>query len=378
MGKISVQRRNGNVVGYSIYLGVDSEGRKQRRFFRHQNDAERFLDERSKTPLPIGELMDRKTEILYNLERLNTVNGSLTDVVSFYLKHGTRNQTKKLTEVVTEFLIEKQRIGRSPLYDRTMREYFGRFVKHVGPDKKIGDITRQEITDYVYGTNKDVGPVTKKNILTNLSVLFNFAVRDDYLETNPVEKIIRPTIPFTKPHVLSPSDFGILLRRCQKKKWFDRLTVFVLVGFCGIRVEEVSRLKWSNIDLTRNIVEVPASVAKKASFRNNPIPVNAREWLKLVEDRRRTGSIIGSNWRNLLRSTVRFSHIGYRKNCIRHSFCSYALASGWSLADVIAYMGHGGSSSMVFTHYRNVVSKEDGEKWFTLTPEKSEQHFPPS
>ena len=33
---------------------------------------------------------------------------------------------------------------------------------------------------------------------------------------------------------------------------------------------------------------------------------------------------------------------GYRQDCIRHLFCSYALAVGWSLADVIAYMGHSG------------------------------------
>jgi integrase len=368
MRKISALRRNGKVVGYSVYLGLDGNGKLQRRFFRDQDDAERFLIEQNKTSLPLGELMDRKAEILFNLERLNGVGGSLTDVVSYYLNHGVPKETTRLVEVVERFSSEKKQVGRSQHYDRSMKYYLGRFVKHVGPDKKIGDITRREITDYVYGTNKDVGPVTKKNILTNLSVLFNFAVREDYLEINPVEKITRPTIPFTKPHVLSPSDFEKLLRRCQKKKWFDRLTVFVLVGFCGIRVEEVSRLKWSNINLKRNIVEVPASVAKKASFRNNLIPANAREWLKLVEDRRRTGPIIGPNWRNLLRSTVRFSHIDYRQNCIRHSFCSYALASGFSLADVIACMGHGGSSSMVFTHYRNVVSKEEGERWFALRP----------
>jgi len=55
MRKTSPLRRNGNVVGYSVYLGLDG------------------------------------------------VNWALTDVVSFYLKHGTRNQTKKLTDVVTEF-----------------------------------------------------------------------------------------------------------------------------------------------------------------------------------------------------------------------------------------------------------------------------------
>ena len=44
------------MVGYSLYLGVDGEGRKQRRFFRHRSDAEKFLTERNQTSLPVGEL----------------------------------------------------------------------------------------------------------------------------------------------------------------------------------------------------------------------------------------------------------------------------------------------------------------------------------
>ena len=124
------------------------------------------------------------------------------------------------------------------------------------------------------------------------------------------------------------------------------------MGFCGIRVEEASKLKWSNLQLDRKIVEVPDTVAKKSAFRNNVIPPNAMEWLRAVEDKRRTGPIIGTNWRTLLRSAIRFCGIDYQKNCIRHSFCSYALVAGWSLADVVSYMGHGGSPTMVFSHYR--------------------------
>jgi len=320
--QISEQRRNGMVVGYSLYLGVDGEGRKQRRFFRQGSDAGKILSQRNRTSLPIGELWERRTEILYNLDRLRNVPTTLTDVVTFYLANGVRRQTGKLAEVMEKFLTEKQRIGRSHSYDQAMRYDFGRFLAHVGKDRSIGDITRQEITDYVYEKNGHVGAVMKRNLLTNLSVLFNFAVKEDFVSENPVERIDRPTIPFQKPHVLGPSDFEILLRRCYVNHWYDRLTVYVLVGCWGIRVEEASRLRWANLDLQRQIVEVPATVAKQASFRNNRIPPNAMAWLRAVEDKRRTGPIIGPNWKNLLRVAVRFCLIDYRQNCVRHSFCS--------------------------------------------------------
>jgi len=103
VGSISPQKRNGQIVGYSVYLGVDGEGRRQRRFFRGLKDGERFWDERNKTPLPVGELWDRRTEILYNLERLRRMKTSLTDVVTYFLTHGVRSRDVKLSEVVEEF-----------------------------------------------------------------------------------------------------------------------------------------------------------------------------------------------------------------------------------------------------------------------------------
>lgn len=357
------------MVGYSVYLGVDQEGRKQRRFFQRLEDGERYLTERSQSPLPVGELWERRAEILYNLERLRPLGTSITDAVTFYLsQRGSALGQTQLRGAVDEFLREKLQSGRSQHYDRVMRRCFQQFIDHIGKDRRVGDISRTDITRYVYETNKHLSSISKRNVLTNLSVLFNFIIRRDLLAVNPVDKIDRPIVPFKKPHVLTPTEFEKLLRTCQNHKWDERLMVFAFVGFCGIRTEEASRLKWSNIHLQNRIVEVPAEVAKKAQFRNNPIPPNAVEWMRGVEDKRRTGPIIGRTWKSLLRSAIICARIEYHQNAIRHSFCSYAIGAGWPLADVIAYMGHGGSPSMIHSHYRNVVTPEDGKRWFSIVP----------
>jgi integrase len=175
-------------------------------------------------------------------------------------------------------------------------------------------------------------------------------------------------IKFKPPHVITPDHFKSLLDRCVSMNHLNRMTVLVLVGFCGIRIEEASKLDWSHLDLNRGTVLVPADVAKKAGFRINKIPTNAMDWLQLTSSPKRNGKLISENWRTLIRSSIRFSKINYRQNCIRHSFCSYAIGAGWPLADVIASMGHGGSPSMIFSHYRNVVSEEDGKRWFSILP----------
>jgi site-specific recombinase XerD len=357
------------VVGYVVHLGIGPDGRRIRRFFPRHGDAEKFLRSQPTDPKSIGELIDRKAELLYALEQIRPHHVTLPEVITFYLRNHTTTTDPTLGVLIDLFLTEKRRIGRSHHYERSIRYYLDRFADHVGRDVRISTITKEVITNYVYHAKKDVGLVTKRNLLNHVSVLFSFAVKEDLLRINPVTKIARPTVPFRKPHVLTPADFGKLLHRCLDRGWGDRLVVFVLVGFCGIRVEEACRLSWSHLRLEKSIVEVPAEFAKKARFRNNRIPPNALAWIKKVEDRRRKGPLIGPNWRNLLRSAVRFTHIDYRQNCIRHSFCSYALVSGWSLADVIAAMGHGGSSpAIIFTHYRNVVSEEDGKRWFGIVP----------
>jgi integrase len=335
---------------------------------KHLVDAEKLVESHNADARPLGELFERKAELLCAIEQIRSLRVTLPEVVTFYVRHHVHKSNPTLSELVELFIAEKRRIGRSEHYARSIRYHLDGLMEHVGRNVHVADLTREQITRYVYVVCRDASSITKKNILTHLSVVLNYAVKEDMLGLNPVKKITRPTVPFRKPHVLTPLDFEKLLRRCLKNKWHDRLVIFVLVGFCGIRIEEASRLRWSNLQLDRGIVEVPAEVAKKAAFRNNVIPPNAMTWLRLVQDKRRTGPIIGSKWKTQLRTVVENTKIDYKQNCIRHSFCSYAIAAGWSLAEVIAYMGHGGGPAMVHSHYRNVVSPEDGKKWFSLMP----------
>lgn len=236
MPSISPQRRHGKIVGYSVYLGSVGNERRARRFFPQRRAAERFLAQQTTTPVPVGELWERKAEILYSLERLRPIGTNLADVVSFYLSHQNITDGQKMVgEVLEEFLREKLQVGRSRNYERNMRKTFTKFLRLTGGDRKIGEITRRQISDY-------------------------------------------------------------------------------------------------------------------------------------VADQRRKGPLIGPRWRNQLRSAVVSSKIPYEKNSIRHSFCSYALAAGWPLVEVVQMMGHGGSPTMVFSHYRNVVSEEDGKRWFAIVP----------
>jgi integrase len=368
MATISTLTRGGKVIGFQSNLGRDPHGKARRKFHRSLKEAQAFVEAESSGDLGTGELYQRRAEIMFCLQQLRKVNANLNEAVEFYLKHGAKKGNPPFDDVVKEFLEEKRQAGRRDKYLEGLEDKWSRFSEHLGKGKLIGDITTEQIKDYVYLTRGELGDTTKTDYLRGLSVLFNYGIQKKYIGLNPTKGVTRPNPQFRAPKILSPGDFEILLNRCLKKGWHDRLTIFVLVGFCGIRTEEACKLRWDNIDMENQKVMVPETVAKKARFRRNLIPPNAMKWLEAAHDKRRTGPIIGPNAKRLLNVAVRFAHIGYSQNCLRHSFCSYSIEAGVPVADVAASLGHTESLAVLHAHYRNIVEKKDALQWWNLVP----------
>jgi integrase len=360
------QRRNGVVIGYAVDLGRNILGKRERKFFKDEDEAKLFASKNHSQPLDDKQLIQHRTELLYNLNRVQAVNATITQAVDFFLQHQPRDHTKLLGYVIDEWLEQKRKLKRKERYVLSAADVLSRFSAYVGEHTKIVDVSQKNIDDWVFKKN-NWSPVTINNILTQLSVLFNWSVEKGYLVENPVEKVERPIAEQKRPALVSPDDFSKLLQRCYKKKWHDRLTIFVLVGFCGVRVEEAVKLSWSNINLEDRVVEVPSSIAKKARFRMNELPANAVSWLQAIKDERKTGLIMKSNWKNLLRSAIRFAHISYKQNALRHSFCSYAIAADWRIDKVVAMMGHTDKPDVIHAHYKDVTSKKTAERWWAIS-----------
>ena len=368
MAKIHEVRRGGVIIGYSVDLGVQPNGKRERRFHRKKEDAEKFSASYAADPTPIGVLLDRKIEILHCYNRLREVGSTFTEATEFFITHGARKGNPEIGLMIEQILKDKESSGRKIKYIDNLRKNYKLFAEYVNSDTCVGSISSEKIEAFVYKKNKKSSPVTKRNIIRNLNVLFKYAVDKKHIGINPVSGIEKPKVLFKVPSVMEPDDFKKLLECCYKNKWYDRLCVLVLVGFCGVRIEEASKLRWDNINFESGKVMVPATIAKTGSYRRNEIPRNAMIWLNAIRDERQKDEIISSGWEHLVRSAVIASGINYSKNCIRHSFCSYALAADWPLADVVAYMGHNRSPAIIAQHYRNLVEPEAAKRWWKIWP----------
>jgi len=344
-----------------------ADGKRQRTLFPTKEEAGAFLESLSKDRIGSGVLIEHRSEFLLCYERCVKMGVSLEEVVTFYEKHGKTKSNPCLKDVVNELITAKLESGRKPTYIRSLTWHYDKLQNYVGEKTLIQNITVRQIKDFIWKQHSKVNPTTKKNLIRNLSVLYNYAIEKGYAGINPLNQVEKPRVLVETPHVLSPEDFQILLNRCLENNWDDRLAIFLLIGFCGVRREEASKLEWSHINMEAAKVLVPANVAKKGNWRRNDIPPNAMEWFRRIEDKRRHGFIIGSNWTSLLRTAIRFAHISHKKNCLRHSYCSYALEAGWPIEKVVASLGHW-DVDMVKNHYRNVVDSEPARKWWAIVP----------
>ena len=147
--------------------------------------------------------------------------------------------------------------------------------------------------------------------------------------------------------------------------------VIVLGTQCGVRIgpSELLKIKWSDVDLNRSVIHVPA--AKKNThepWRDVPIKSELlpvfEEWLRhdaacgaeyLIHYKGRHVEHIKMAWRGALRRAGITRRI--RPYDLRHAFATEAIAAGVDIGTVAKLMGHS-SPMMLLKHYQHVMDSQ--------------------
>ena len=172
-------------------------------------------------------------------------------------------------------------VGRyKTLYSNQIKPYFA--------DRKIKSISRVDIRDWVsdlldtdhpqFG-DRTLSPRTVKNALGLLRQLFNYAIDElELIEKNPCQRIkVRqksiaaddsriiningPRHKTAHKKLYTEAECLDLIRILMKDRMKDYSgmrngTLLLLILFTGLRTSEVMGLKWSDIDLNKNILRV--------------------------------------------------------------------------------------------------------------------------
>jgi integrase len=300
-------------------------------------------------------------------QRLARFGKTLTDATDYLLAHLEREERARATLTVDKLVAERlatlARIGHSSVHIQDTKTHLARFAQTFGK-RPAGSITPAEIDQWLESLG--VGPVTYNNFISRLSALYSFGVKKGLLTENPLLKVERKVIPPTPTQVIAPADLQRLLDNAPAAL----VPALAISHFAGLRTAEIMRLSWSDINLARGYIEVPAHKAKSAQRRLVHIEGNLTEWLRPFASMR--GPVYNGSQRQYHAEGARlFAELGIRRlsNCGRHSYASYWLARHTDSASLAARLGHS-TSQLIFAVYRELVTPELAEAYWSVRPSR--------
>lgn len=314
---------------------------------------------------------------------------------------------KKAKEWATKTEME-MREGRYGLISESRKKTLGvaieRYRKYVLPqvkksrrdhiidwwEKSIGQHSLKEITPALVseirdkllhgefdGKNRAVATVVK--YLATLSHILSMCVNEwQWLETNPLIKVSKPSLPKGRNRFLDDSERIRLLQACQSSQNKYLYTIVILGISTGMRRSEIVNLSWNDIDFERERIILRET--KNGEVRILPLVGLSSNLLKKLDKTRAINSFLlfpgidperPIDFRSAWRVAVKKADLkDFKFHDLRHSFASYCVMNGSNLNEVADLLGHKSYISVTkrYCHlsdaYRKDVVSSMNEKIF--------------
>ncbi|HXM02550.1 MAG TPA: tyrosine-type recombinase/integrase [Chthoniobacterales bacterium] len=356
---------------------MEIEGRptgvRERFYYRTEKEAKKAANEKNDQIAAFGTqilLADPERVMAAEcIKLLAPYSKTLYDAVHFYRDHLDRQATSIVTEelcdrITAEFDRRLEAAEISPRHYTSMKETVKKFRGRFGP-VPIKLLDGSEIKAWIASLPLKVK--TRNRHLGYVRNILGIAQERNLLHADPLVKIS----PFNDPHrkarkveILTPDELTTFLSKVDK----DFIPYFVLNAFTGLRGDEIKKLDWSEVKLDRSIIDLPFTKSKNRKRKLIEVPDNLKDWLQPYV--KESDSVMPRKKLQLaFEKAAKDSNLHpWRQNCLRHSFCSYAVASKgfeWTAAQADHTL------RILRERYWEVVSKEDAEKYWAIRPKSS-------
>ena len=351
-----------------IMVDCRIKGRGERKYFATKNEAEgeqqRQRVKRGNEGLSGMAVPEKlRVEAMDCQRRLQPFNASLTEAVDFFLRHAKPvGGHRTIKELAAEFIEAKREAGRREEYLRIQGSILGIFDKAF-PDRLAHEIGSHEIDEWLKARGKSLH--TRLNYQTYLHNLFSFAIRRQYMVSNPIDRIEKVTLDERPVEILTVEQAARLLEAAESTA--AMMTPFIAIGlFAGLRTREIIVLDWKDVDIPEKTITVHAIKTKSRSRRIVEIADNLAAWL--LPYSKKFGRVTPDGYPR------RFEHVRkaagierWPRNAMRHCAASYHLAAHRNEALTQALLGHG-SSRILFANYRELVKPKDAARYWQIAP----------
>lgn len=251
---------------------------------------------------------DEKGEHKYKSKRVYGKDEAALTEMKLKLELNNETPTKKITiEVLfSEFLeAKKHEVRKSTLgkCERILKRHILPYFKNV----KIADLNVIKLQNWKNTVNSlSLKIKTKKNIYSEFRSLLNFAVKMEYISSNPLIKVgnFKDALDISKPkdvlQYYTAEQFKTFITfaetQCNTLNAWGLYVFFYIAFFTGMRKGEINALKWTDIegdilhvrrsvDLKQKGVLVAETPPKnKASYRDLQMP---KQLIQILEEHKK-------------------------------------------------------------------------------------------
>lgn len=307
------------------------------------------------------------------LDLLKGTGRSLHEAARFMVKHAPKaGALRSVTEAVAEYVRDARENNLRPRSISSIEHRLAKLVARFG-ERPIAEITRADADAWL---RSDTIPLaSRKHFRVIAHGLFNFAIdREYYAAENPfTAKRHKRQLKGdeTMPECLPWRDVEAVMQAAAEEH-ACMVPALAIGFFAGLRSNELAGLDWRDIDLSAGRITVMPHVAKKRRARHVAIEDNLLAWL--LPYRKTEGPVAptAGTWRIHLDAIREKIDIKWPHNAMRHSFASHHLAKHGDTAKTAFQLGHHRDTTMLFEHYRALVTKEDGSAYFNIRPTVAE------
>ena len=306
--------------------------------------------------------------------RLQGQSESLTRYVDFALTHyRAKTESETTCRAAEKYLaVKKLEFERRLLSDS---QYCSIRYELTALLERFPQTPLSEFTPEILNTFLERGHVALKTYNNRrgvLSTFFKFALKQDWIEKNPVERTPHHRIRHWRgsAETLSADTAAQLMAYVETYLGGILVPYFALCLFAGIRPcildGEITRLRPESVRLDTGVIHIEPQVAKVRMKRLITIQPNLTTWLHAYPlDRIPIIPVTnGQRLRKKVFEAFKLSH-----DVLRHTYISMFVAKFRSIGE--ASIQAGNSETIIRRHYLDLKTKEEGERFFNIMPKQS-------
>jgi len=293
----------------------------------------------------------------------------LAEAARFWMQHHRpEGGTMKLKDLVDELVASKVKANRRPETIKELRNKLGKFVESF-PGREVHTIMISDLEDWL---DQNAPAARNRNKHRNLfHALFELARKRNLIERNPAADIETSKADELMPEAYSADETQNILNAAAQH--YQKYVPALAIGFfAGLRPAELEGLDWSSINFEQKHIVVTPETAKRRRRRLVAMHDNLVTWLEPY--RTEAGRVLATprGFDQTRRKILEKAEVGrWIYDGPRHTYGTMHLAMYQDAARTAAEMGHL-DIAILYNHYRDLVTKEDAEKYWGIVPPADE------